>query len=59
MDDCSVGVGVGRTVDDEVPFARRAREHGKCFRGGKPDDISVLIAVVSPLEKPSVAAGAR
>ena len=37
-------------LNDEVPFARRAREHGKCFRGGKPDDISVLIAVVSPLK---------
>ncbi|KAL4245057.1 Protein phosphatase [Abortiporus biennis] len=33
---------------DEIPFARRAREMGKLFQGGKPDDISVLIAVVSP-----------
>lgn len=24
-------------VDDEVPFARRAREEGKMFRGGKTD----------------------
>ncbi|KZT01666.1 uncharacterized protein LAESUDRAFT_763533 [Laetiporus sulphureus 93-53] len=36
--------------EDEVPFARRAREHGKTFRGGKPDDISVLVAIVSPVE---------
>jgi len=36
--------------EEEVPFARRAREQGKSFRGGKMDDISVLIAVVSPVE---------
>ncbi|KAG6333996.1 hypothetical protein ID866_5101 [Astraeus odoratus] len=35
-------------VDDEVPFARRAREQGKSFKGGKIDDISVLVAVISP-----------
>jgi len=35
---------------DEVPFARRAREEGKKFKGGKVDDISVLVAVVSPVE---------
>lgn len=34
--------------DDEVPFARRAREAGKIFRGGKNDDISVIVAVISP-----------
>ncbi|KAH9840726.1 phosphatase 2C-like domain-containing protein [Rhodofomes roseus] len=34
----------------EVPFARRARELGRSFHGGKPDDISVLVAVVSPAE---------
>ncbi|KZT67545.1 hypothetical protein DAEQUDRAFT_388416 [Daedalea quercina L-15889] len=34
----------------EVPFARRARELGRSFQGGKPDDISVLVAVVSPAE---------
>ncbi|GBE85741.1 hypothetical protein SCP_0802630 [Sparassis crispa] len=34
--------------DNEVPFARRAREQGRSFHGGKPDDISVLVAVVSP-----------
>lgn len=44
------------TLADEVPFARRAREHGKCFRGGKPDDISVLIAVVSPLKNTTTSA---
>ncbi|KAF8638132.1 hypothetical protein AX17_002431 [Amanita inopinata Kibby_2008] len=34
--------------EDEVPFARRAREVGKVFRGGKNDDISVIVAVISP-----------
>jgi len=33
---------------DEVPFARRAREVGKKFIGGKKDDISVVVAVISP-----------
>ncbi|KAF8530165.1 phosphatase 2C-like domain-containing protein [Hysterangium stoloniferum] len=32
----------------EVPFARRAREEGVKFVGGKCDDISVLVAVISP-----------
>ncbi|KAF8645386.1 hypothetical protein AX16_007888 [Volvariella volvacea WC 439] len=35
-------------LEDEVPFARRAREAGKAFRGGKTDDISVIVAVISP-----------
>ncbi|KAH8111617.1 hypothetical protein DFH11DRAFT_590725 [Phellopilus nigrolimitatus] len=41
---------VAKDVKDaeEVPFARRAREEGKSFRGGKCDDISVLVAVISP-----------
>ncbi|EAU84604.2 hypothetical protein CC1G_00123 [Coprinopsis cinerea okayama7 len=34
--------------EDEVPFARRAREAGRTFRGGKHDDISVIVAVISP-----------
>ncbi|KAJ7600397.1 phosphatase 2C-like domain-containing protein [Mycena floridula] len=34
--------------EDEVPFARRARENGKHFTGGKNDDISVVVAVISP-----------
>ncbi|TCD71114.1 hypothetical protein EIP91_000208 [Steccherinum ochraceum] len=50
LDDSNVNNGFA----DEVPFARRAREHGKCYRGGKPDDISVLIAVVSPLKNTAV-----
>ena len=70
--------------EDEVPFARRAREQGRAFRGGKLDgecfgfswfcwgvcvfrldadgvlrlfwiDISVLIAVVSPVETAKIA----
>lgn len=32
---------------DEVPFARRAREEGIKFAGGKADDISVLVAMIS------------
>ncbi|PPR04630.1 hypothetical protein CVT26_015009 [Gymnopilus dilepis] len=32
----------------EIPFARRARLAGKSFRGGKHDDISVIVAVISP-----------
>ncbi|KAI0300065.1 phosphatase 2C-like domain-containing protein [Multifurca ochricompacta] len=37
-------------VDNEIPFARRAREEGRAFSGGKSDDISVLVAVISPAE---------
>jgi len=33
---------------DDTPFARKAREQGKCFSGGKSDDISVLVALISP-----------
>ncbi|TBU44903.1 hypothetical protein BD309DRAFT_761825 [Dichomitus squalens] len=33
----------------DVPFAKRAKEQGKLFEGGKPDDISVLVAVISPV----------
>ncbi|KAI0758647.1 phosphatase 2C-like domain-containing protein [Trametes elegans] len=40
----------GVQVEFEVPFARRAREQGRLFDGGKPDDISVLVAVISPVE---------
>lgn len=40
-----MGLGAG---EDEVPFARRAREEGIKFVGGKCDDISVLVAVISP-----------
>jgi len=36
--------------DEEIPFARRAREAGRTFSGGKSDDISVLVAVISPAE---------
>ncbi|KAH9056607.1 phosphatase 2C-like domain-containing protein [Lactarius vividus] len=37
--------------DEEIPFARRAREAGRTFSGGKSDDISVLVAVISPAEE--------
>ncbi|KAN0128056.1 Protein phosphatase 2C (PP2C)-like domain containing protein [Lactarius tabidus] len=36
--------------DEDIPFARRAREAGRTFSGGKSDDISVLVAVISPAE---------
>jgi len=42
---------------EEVPFARKAREEGIRFVGGKCDDISVLVAVISPYadqERPSL-----
>ncbi|KAL5480482.1 hypothetical protein ACEPAI_1752 [Sanghuangporus weigelae] len=35
---------------EELPFERRAREEGRSFRGGKSDDISVLVAIISPVE---------
>jgi len=36
---------------DEIPFGRRAREERRPFNGGgKSDDISVLVAVISPAE---------
>ncbi|KAG8814163.1 hypothetical protein FRC17_001271 [Serendipita sp. 399] len=31
----------------ETPFSRRAKQEGIDFEGGKPDDISVVVAVVS------------
>lgn len=40
---------------EEIPFARRAREEGRSFHGGKPDDISVLVAIVSPVASSGVA----
>ncbi|KAF7986804.1 hypothetical protein HWV62_20434 [Athelia sp. TMB] len=45
--------------DDEVPFARRAREQGRAFRGGKVDDISVVVAVISPAEAGAKQSGVR
>ncbi|KZV63038.1 hypothetical protein PENSPDRAFT_657624 [Peniophora sp. CONT] len=42
----------------EIPFARRAREEGRSFAGGKTDDISVLVAVISPAEEMGGAGGA-
>ncbi|KDQ52561.1 hypothetical protein JAAARDRAFT_184148 [Jaapia argillacea MUCL 33604] len=38
----------GKFKIDETPFARRAREEGRVFCGGKNDDISVLVALISP-----------
>lgn len=36
------------TVEDEVPFARRAREEGKTFRGGKTDGAYSSLTVHRP-----------
>ncbi|KZT30329.1 hypothetical protein NEOLEDRAFT_1174619 [Neolentinus lepideus HHB14362 ss-1] len=38
----------GQDKEDETPFARKAREQGRWFSGGKSDDISVLVALISP-----------
>ncbi|KAG6855616.1 hypothetical protein H0H87_000251 [Tephrocybe sp. NHM501043] len=38
--------------EEETPFARRAREVGRVFTGGKKDDISVLVAIVAPVRRP-------
>ncbi|KAG6914551.1 hypothetical protein DXG01_016660 [Tephrocybe rancida] len=40
-----------REREEETPFARRAREAGKLFRGGKKDDISVVVAIVAPVPR--------
>ncbi|KAJ7036522.1 phosphatase 2C-like domain-containing protein [Mycena alexandri] len=37
--------------EDDTPFARRARETGRAYRGGKNDDISVIVAVIAPAEE--------
>ncbi|PPQ90483.1 hypothetical protein CVT25_014766 [Psilocybe cyanescens] len=42
--------------ENEVPFARRAKLAGKVFRGGKHDDISVIVAIISPSPSPAPAA---
>ncbi|KZW01488.1 protein serine/threonine phosphatase 2C [Exidia glandulosa HHB12029] len=39
-----------RDLDCDLPFARRAREEGIKFSGGKADDISVLVAMISSKE---------
>ncbi|KAF8228709.1 hypothetical protein L208DRAFT_1403405 [Tricholoma matsutake] len=54
MDHARTSAGID-IKEDEVPFARRAREVGKVFRGGKRDDISVLVAVISPTPIPTTA----
>ncbi|KAJ7233039.1 phosphatase 2C-like domain-containing protein [Mycena rebaudengoi] len=43
---------------DDTPFARRAQEQGRAFRGGKNDDISVIVAVISPADNVPVSARA-
>ncbi|KAG9030052.1 hypothetical protein FS837_003377 [Tulasnella sp. UAMH 9824] len=40
-------------VRDEIPFGRRAREAGVRFVGGKGDDISVLVAIISSVPEPT------
>ncbi|KAF9267480.1 hypothetical protein L218DRAFT_894840 [Marasmius fiardii PR-910] len=41
----------GGIDQEEIPFARRAREAGRFFSGGKGDDISVVVAVISPADE--------
>ncbi|KAJ7173497.1 hypothetical protein C8R46DRAFT_1082999 [Mycena filopes] len=60
---CGGGVGVGAGAasptgsagasedEEDTPFARRARETGRVYRGGKNDDISVIVAVIAPAEE--------
>ncbi|KAF8193813.1 hypothetical protein BJ912DRAFT_960586 [Pholiota molesta] len=43
-----VGTAEGPVAEGEVPFGRRAALAGRVFRGGKSDDISVIVAVISP-----------
>jgi len=45
------GAGTKEEGKGEVPFAKRAREEGVKFSGGKPDDISVVVAVISGVEE--------
>ncbi|KAG8855394.1 hypothetical protein FRB96_007050 [Tulasnella sp. 330] len=40
-------------VLDETPFGRKAKESGLKFVGGKDDDISVLVAIISGAPTPS------
>ncbi|KAG7088483.1 hypothetical protein E1B28_012471 [Marasmius oreades] len=40
----------GEIDREEIPFARRAREAGRSFSGGKGDDITVVVAVISPAD---------
>ncbi|KAF9523003.1 hypothetical protein CPB83DRAFT_910953 [Crepidotus variabilis] len=51
----SVSLVTSEETDEEVPFGRRARQAGKVFRGGKHDDISVIVAVISPVASSSQA----
>ncbi|KAG6888037.1 hypothetical protein C0995_010953 [Termitomyces sp. Mi166 len=44
----SVSERRGKPPENDTPFARRARDVGKEFTGGKRDDISVLVAIVAP-----------
>lgn len=38
---------VAAASEKDSPFANEAKRHGKDYSGGKPDDITVLIAVIS------------
>jgi hypothetical protein len=46
---CAQAWRVAESKIGQTPFSRRAREFGHMFQGGKRDDISVVVAVVSPV----------
>lgn len=43
---CSRARKVARDPNAQTPFAQRAKEEGKLFKGGKKDDVTVVCAVV-------------
>ncbi|KIY63616.1 protein serine/threonine phosphatase 2C [Cylindrobasidium torrendii FP15055 ss-10] len=44
---CSRARSVATDPKADTPFARRAREEGKRFSGGKKDDVSVVVALIA------------
>ncbi|KAK0470705.1 phosphatase 2C-like domain-containing protein, partial [Armillaria novae-zelandiae] len=44
---CSRAKRVAKNGEGDTPFGRRATEEGKKWKGGKNDDISVVVAVIS------------
>ncbi len=44
---CSRAKRVAKDGEGDTPFGRRATEEGRKWKGGKNDDISVVVAVIS------------
>ncbi|KAK0502431.1 phosphatase 2C-like domain-containing protein, partial [Armillaria luteobubalina] len=44
---CSRAKRIAKDAEGDTPFERRATEEGRKWRGGKNDDISVVVAVIS------------